>query len=302
METDPFLTAGTRGAGGVKRGVGKYDEGKSVFFGSSLLIMLPWFLFVVETTLYALLYHHYREVVWLAGIGGVALSVMFMSLSARMDGRWYLFLGILCLLAVVMGNLAGLYNYHEYMLQYWSYDQNRQYSNVLPSEPAAAHADAGELKFALNARIDTTKAVGFKAGDVYCVAPVMDETQTSRVEYWAAGPNCCKQRADFDCDSASDPEARAGVVILDTNSWLPSNRDYYMKAVKQAEAAYDIVSAPAPLFIRWVKSPHEFVQTAYFQPAIGTLIAGIFIYLLLSVVLGVACAMSSRRAARPGAN
>ena len=30
------------------------------------------------------------EVVWLVSLGGLALSFMFMSLSARMDGRWYL--------------------------------------------------------------------------------------------------------------------------------------------------------------------------------------------------------------------
>ena len=33
---------------------------------------------------------------------------------------------------------------------------------------------------------------------------------------------------------------------------MTSDRDYYVKAVKTAEAAYDIVSAPAPLFVRWV--------------------------------------------------
>lgn len=300
METDPFLTHGTGARGAPRRGVAKFDEGKGVFMGSGLLILIPWLTFMTLTVLYAFLYHHFREVVWLVGLGGVALSVMFMSLSARMDGRWYLFLGVLCMLAVVMGNLAGLYNYHEYMLQYWAYDQNRSYTNVLPSEPAAAHADAGKIKFAQSARVDTTKAVGFKAGDVYCVAPVMDETQTARVEYWAAGVNCCKQRADFACDSAADPKARSGVVILDTNSFMPSNRDFYEKAVKEAEAAYDIVSAPNPLFIRWVANPSQ-VQQGFYQAGIGTLLAGGAIYLLVSTSLGVICAMSSKRQARPAA-
>jgi hypothetical protein len=299
METDPFLTHGTAARGTAARGRGKYDEGKSAMSGSGLLIMLPWLIFVIEMTLYSLVYHHFREVVWLVGIGGVALSVVFMSLTARMDGRWYLFLGVLCMIAVVMGNLAGLYNYHEYMLQYWSYTQNREYTNVLPSEPAASHADAGEITFAESARIDTTKAVGYKSGGVFCVAPIMDETQTSRVEYWAAGPDCCKQRADFTCDAASNPTARSGVVILDNNWLMPSNRDYYEKAVKQAEAAYDIVSAPQPLFIRWVENPGEFVQQEYYQQGIAVLISGIAIYLLVSVSLGVICAMSSRKAARP---
>merc|ERR1719160_1819178 len=124
-----------------------------------------------------------------------------------MDGKWYTFLGILTLIAVVAGNIVGVYIYSQFFLQYWAYDMNRTYTNVLPSEPAAAHADAGIIKFASSARIDTTKAVGYKSGKVYCVAPVMDETQTPRVEYWAAG--------------------------------------------------YDIVSAPNPIFLRWVDKGEE---------------------------------------------
>jgi len=298
METDPFLTHGA-GARGTANRRGKYDEGKGAFVGSGLLIFVPWLIFVVVTSLYTFVYHHFREVVWLVGLGGVALSIVFMGIQHRMDGRWYLFLGVLTLIATVMGNLAGLYNYHEYMLQWWSYTQNREYTNVLPSEPAAAHADAGEITFSESARIDTTKAVGYKSGSVYCVAPIMDETQTSRVEYWAAGPDCCKQRADFTCDSASDSKARSGVVILDNNWLLPSNRDYYEKAVKQAEAAYDIVSAPNPLFIRWVENPTDFVTTEYYTGGIGMWLISVAVYLLVSVSLGVMCAMMSRKAARP---
>jgi hypothetical protein len=298
-ESDAFL-AHTDDVGGRRRAGGKLDDSKSMHWAAANLIALPWLIFVAITVLYTVLYHHYREVVWLVSLGGLALSFMFMSLAGRMDGRWYLFLGVLCSISVVMGNVWGFYNYHEYMLQYWAYDQNRLYTNVLPSEPAAAHADAGRIIFADSARIDTTKAVGFKAGDVYCVAPVMDETQTSRVEYWAAGVNCCKQRADFNCGSASDPSAHQAVVILDTNSFMASDRDYYVKAVKTAEAAYDIVSAPAPLFVKWVSDSKE-VQQDYYKAGVGTLLIGIFVYLLLSVVLGVAGSVMSRRQARPGA-
>jgi hypothetical protein len=298
METDPFLTAQGRGPGGTRARGGKYDSGSGMTTGAGLLILLPWITFFTITLLYAFVYHHFREVVWLASLGFVALAAIFFSLGSRMDGRWYQFLSILTLVAVVAGNIVGVYIYSQFFLQYWAYDMNRTYTNVLPSEPAAAHADAGIIKFASSARIDTTKAVGYKSGKVYCVAPVMDETQTSRVEYCAAGYDCCKQRADFTCDSAADPKARQGVVIFDANSWFfTSRREYYELAVKQAEAAYDIVSAPNPIFLRWVDQGEE-VQNEFAFYGRGFLYAAAAVYLLVSVVLGVACAMSSKRQAR----
>jgi hypothetical protein len=300
METDPFLTGAARGgaAGTRARGANKYDSGSGMMAGAYNLILMPWITFCTITLLYAFVYHHFREVVWLASLGFVALAAIFISLSARMDGKWYTFLGILTLIAVVAGNIVGVYIYSQFFLQYWAYDMNRTYTNVLPSEPAAAHADAGIIKFAASARIDTTKAVGYKSGKVYCVAPVMDETQTSRVEYWAAGYDCCKQRADFTCDEAANPTARQGVVIFDANSWFfTSRREYYELAVKQAEAAYDIVSAPNPIFVRWVAAGEE-VQNEFAFYGRGFLYAAAAVYLLVSVVLGVACSMSSKRQAR----
>jgi hypothetical protein len=269
-----------------------------MLMGNIVLITVPWLMFVGISLLYAFAYHHSREIVWLASIACVALAAMFMSMPpSRIWGNWYLLLGMLCLVAVLAGNICGMYNYSEYMLQYWAYNQNRSYTNVLPSEPAAAHADAGKIEFAASARIDTTKAVGYKSGETYCVAPVMDETQTSRVEYWAAGIGCCKQRADFSCDQAADPTAHSGVVILDSNSFFTSSHDFFKLAVKQAEAQYDIVSAPEPLFVRWVAKPEE-IQDMFYTYGIGYLLVSVFVYLLISTVLGFACGVASKRQAK----
>jgi len=296
---DPFAldTHGTGSRAAPRRA--KANEGSMMMMGNIVLIIVPWLLFVGISMLYAFLYHHSREIVWLASIACVALAAMFMSMD-RMHGNWYPFLGMLSLVAVLSGNICGMYNYSEYMLQYWAYNQNRSYTNVLPSEPAAAHADAGKIEFAGSARIDTTKAVGYKSGDTYCVAPVMDETQTSRVEYWAAGIGCCKQRADFSCDQAADPTAHSGVVILDSNSFFTSSRDFFKLAVKQAEAQYDIVSAPEPLFVRWVAKPEE-VQDMFWTYGIGYLLVSVFVYLLVSTVLGFACGVMSKRTAHRSA-
>merc|ERR1719420_845955 len=129
-------------------------------------------------------YHHYDVIVWCLVLAFVMVSFIFIILSSRMAGAWYTLLGMLCIIACGNASLAGLYNYHTHMFQYWSYDENRAYTNVLPSEPASAHADAGKIVFANTARVDTTRAVGYKAGATYCVAPILDDTQTDHVEYW----------------------------------------------------------------------------------------------------------------------
>jgi len=297
MENDPFLTHGGQNRAAPRTGKGTYAQRSTgVLTGAFSLVALPWLVFIVITMMYAFVYHHYPEVVMLVVVGFTALSIMFVTLSSRIEGRWYLFLGVLCFMATVMGTLYGLYNYHENFLQYEAYSANREYTNVLPSEPAAAHADAGKIEFSKTARIDTTKAVGYKQGEVYCVVPIMDDMQTSRVEYWAAGMNCCKQRADFQCDDAGDSEAHSGVVILDTNSFFPSNRDVYEKAVKEAEAAFDIVSSPSPLFVRWKKDPQK-VQDEYQKNGLGYLLVGCGVYLVLSLILGAICAIQSGKKA-----
>jgi hypothetical protein len=267
-------------------------------WGTFVLIMVPELLFLVTTGLYAFIYHHSHELVWLLVLGLVALSVTFMAMetSGRFGGGWYMFLGMLSLVAILAGNICGMYIYSEYFMQYWAYDQNRSYSNVLPSEPAAAHADAGKIEFAPTARIDTTKAVGYKSGAVYCVAPVMDETQTSRVEYWAAGVDCCKQRADFGCGQADVPTAHSGVVILDANSWFSTNHDFYKLAVKQAEAQYDIVSAPEPIFVQWVDNPAEVEDEFWLKGWSGFIMCGAF-YIIPAVVFGLFCGFASKRRA-----
>lgn len=307
MNGDPFLTQppGTRGVAGtvVSGAKGGYDGGGGSgsgfgVVGGGILIMVPFLIFCTSMCLHGFIFHHSPYIVWLVGIGFTCLSFIFMSLAGRLDGRWYAVLGTLCLVAVIFGNTLGVYNYDTHFLQYWAYDENRTYSNVLPSEPAAAHADAGKLEFAQEARIDTTKAVGYKEGSVYCVAPVMAATQSARIEYWAAGVDCCKQRADFQCDDANDDQARSGVVILDTNSIIASPHDYYVKAVMEAEAAYDLVSAKHPLFIRWVREPQA-VQEYYWRQGLGTLVAACGVYFLISLVFGIAGAMGAKRGSVP---
>lgn len=278
--------------------------------GMVALIAMPWLMYVALSCLFTFAYHHYYGVVWCITFGFFVLCAVFAVLDSRnrMGGSWYFSLALLCFFACLTATACGLYNYQEHFFPFWSYDENRAYSNVLPSEPAAAHGDAGKIIFANNARVDTTRAVGYKSGTVYCVAPIMDDTQTSRVEYWAAGVDCCMQRADFHCDDAWNNAARSGVVVLDKSEDLmfshykSSRHSYYMKAVHEAEAAFDLVSAEDPIFVRWVSDPQSF-QDQFWRSGVGFLIASCCVYLLVSIILGAIMQMSARRSASAqGAN
>merc|ERR1719301_428071 len=165
-----------------------------------------------------------------------------------------------------MGIILGMYDHYEFMMTYWSYNEYRVYTDVLPSEPAAAHADAGTMVFTEDSRVDTTKALGYKAGTVYCVAPILDDSQAARVDSW-------------------DPKAKSGVVIIDNGSPVTNKFDMYMKAVHQAEAAYSVVAAPKPIFVRWVTDPVK-VEEEFWTWGVGFLVVTAAIYLFVSIILG----------------
>merc|ERR1719247_1828866 len=92
------------------------------------------------------------------------------------------------------GTLAGFYNYNALMSEFWAYEETRVYTNVLPSKPAKAFTDAGVIMFSSNAKVDLTKAVGYRSGTMYCVAPILGTQPAKAVEYWAVGTDCCAQQ------------------------------------------------------------------------------------------------------------
>merc|ERR1719359_1862022 len=307
VNPDPNHPLGTGGTDQRRRAKGKNEQA----VGAALLIGMPWLMFVTLAVLFTFAYHHFYLVVWTLVLAWMCFAFIFMALDSRgrMGGSWFLFLGLLCLFAVVNACLVGSYNYWMHMFHYWSFDENRGYTNVLPTEPAEGHQDAGTIVFSNTARVDTTRAVGYKAGTTYCVAPIMDDTQLDRVEYWAAGTNCCNSRGDFTCDDTWNPKAKSGVVILDMvpgdaylssgdtsiglSLWAPI-LPYYKKAAKQAEAHFALTSADHAIFVRWVADT-QVVQDEFWRAGTGFLLAVVLIYLLISIIAGFMLQLWSKR-------
>lgn len=277
-------------AGGKTKGLSTNLE------GMLWLIFVPWLLFVAIQVSFLFLYYHHFLTVWAIVFSCVVLSAVafLVNLGRKAMIRWYIFMSLLGCNACGISTVAGLYNYHAHAFQYYAFLTKQEYTNVLPTEPADSHVDAGKLVFSHDARVDVTRSVGFKAGSWYCVAPLLDETSGTRVEYWAAGVDCCTARGDFGCDDAWDSRAHAGVVYLRSSDNWPSELDYFNKAKKEAEAAYGFVSSDDALYVRFVIDPIA-LQDGEFTAAMGFVMAGSFAFFVASVVMGALLQVLSKR-------
>ena len=61
--------------------------------------------------------------------------------------------------------------------------------------------DAGIVQFAPGSQLDVKKSMGFKNGELYCVAPIVFGTASPvSYDFWAVGKDCCSgSQADFSC-------------------------------------------------------------------------------------------------------
>merc|ERR1719378_487387 len=96
--------------------------------------------------------------------------------------------------------------------------------------------------------------------------------------------NCCGRRAYFTCDDAWVPTARGGMVIHDAAGFAKDRHDYYMMAIKQAEATFGIFAAKEPLFVRWVQDP-DTVEAAFWTTGVTIVGIAIGVHLLFSMLL-----------------
>lgn len=281
---DPFLS-GYYDQSAPKRGIGFHAASLAV------LILTPWLIFTTVCCLLTFAYHHFRVLVWVLIFLGALISMLFIALSTRnRRGPIYLFLGVLCVFAILLSTVLGLYCYHSYAIQFWSCEEGRAYVNVRPDEAAGGHADAGRLTFSEDAHVDTGRSVGYRSkdGSMYCVAPIMGQEDPTTVEYWAAGLDCCGQRGNFNCDSAWDEKAKSGVVMVDQSGpFAPKGtRETYMKAAQEAAGAYEFKLGKHPLFVRWVRDA-QVIQDAYWNDCMVFLVCVCFVHLMVSIMFGI---------------
>lgn len=215
--------------------------------------LVPLVLYIITVVIYNFFFYTSAVTCMVYTLLATLLSLAL--ILQRERSKLLLPVGITCVCAVLAGTVAGLYCYDTYGIFTFFYKNSRKYTNVVPSEPSAAVADAGRLVFTDETTVDQTKSVGYAAenGHIYCAAPIHDAAQTARVEYWAVGFDCCGWESEFNCDASSNSAAHSGIVVFDNNGWFAQSRkDYYDTTRKKAEAEFDLASVEKPLYVRWV--------------------------------------------------
>jgi len=234
-----------------------------------------------------------------------SVAAVFITVLDFMAGRKMLFYcGVLGAFGIFLGCCVGAILYQGWLKQYYHLTYSRFYENVLPSEFAAAHSDAGRLDFAAGAVADASKSVGYMSGGhIYCVAPILN-ADALRAEFWAIGVDCCGPRSSFNCDgvAASDAsELKTGLVMLNDGGvfggFMLSPFDFYQRAIVQAKASFALVGTDKPLLLRWVKRDSVDSATNWylFEPVIFYILS-LIAYLIMTAFCALVINRSIKRA------
>jgi len=265
--------------------------------------VVAWVVFSITALLFGLSYHDSSTEIWTLVILGSSVLFIIITQSWRTSSespmaRVSIIVAAWLLLAVMVGAWVGLFSYDCCIGEYWSAQSLEARFNVLPSEPAGAYGSAGEIVFADEARVDPSKAVGFKDSSTYCVAPIASDAPMDTIQFWAAGTDCCGARGSFVCDDAWNPKAHSAVVIRNTTGQMMGSDMIakYMKAVQLAEVTYSIASAKEPIFVRWVANPQT-VELNVWRYGMGVLLACIIVASLFCGLQAMAIHIAMKRQA-----
>jgi hypothetical protein len=185
--------------------------------------------------------------------------------------------------AVIFGCLKGDTTFWRYSRSYYQFEDLASYVNISPSnDRGQSYMDAGQVYFKEGSRVETSKAMAFQEDQVYCVAPIVQETLDGKgqeqtaggnmgkgglklpasgtVDFWAVGMNCCDPSGlNFKCGDAENVNARAGIRVLRDDT-----RPFFLMAV-QEWTAWLQMPAKHPLFFHWVQDPLLQVDKLWYE-------------------------------------
>jgi hypothetical protein len=237
-------------------------------------LFAPWVVFIVLYAALAFSMHYFQPsltklVVALSLIvvlGSVAYGAKFKLKKylpqkefdeTPREPTWAVALALLMVIAWVAALILGEKLYNRYTSPYYDIQNFNTYADVRPDTMRGAQLmDAGIATFAENTTLDLTKAMGFKNGVTYCVAPIVYKPKSMEVyDFWAVGTNCCSSTsADFKCHGSSVGHGTGGVRWMDDGA-----RAFFRLAVQEAEAQYSI-KASHPVFFNWEADPVSVVE------------------------------------------
>eukprot|EP00446_Apocalathium_sp_SHHI-4_P032893 CAMPEP_0177248118 /NCGR_PEP_ID=MMETSP0367-20130122/51982_1 /TAXON_ID=447022 ORGANISM="Scrippsiella hangoei-like, Strain SHHI-4" /NCGR_SAMPLE_ID=MMETSP0367 /ASSEMBLY_ACC=CAM_ASM_000362 /LENGTH=360 /DNA_ID=CAMNT_0018700403 /DNA_START=40 /DNA_END=1119 /DNA_ORIENTATION=+ len=254
------------------------------------LVLVPWFFLVLVLAcfLQAGTYGYYLTLVAIPVIL-LTLNLYFFQYQYKRKKNAEVVLGLLCLVAIVISLSVGTYSVSKSLTEYHRLSQGASYFNVLPSEAGASKLDATTLSFTNATLVDISRTFGFtdtrtQKKSTFCVAPVSDgNLYRRRVQFWAAGLDCCEARSNFNCLSPSSIGSHGALVLPADMQQLEG----FKRAVLGAESAYDLTAGDNYLLVQWHEDPVGY-RNGLFS---GTmLLFGIFagVYLIISTMVGCA--------------
>lgn len=271
----------------------KQEWGGLAFHKKSIgmLVFPPCVMFALASWSVGLFYHRFATILWIVFIPCFLLSCLFLLVNPKnAHGPFYLYLGILCMFALLWGLYLGLRISTEYAVtsSASAFSVFATYSNVSPSEPAALRQDAGVIIFSNASLVDARQTLGYVAsdGDTYCVAPILDEMTQTTANFWAVGLDCCEPLWNFQCDDVMNRRARSGLVVKNASDLFNGNLyKNFNLAVKQASAIYNLRTPDVPVMVHWVMEPYKYEKSGLHSAVLILFILN-FAYSVVSIILG----------------
>jgi hypothetical protein len=243
-------------SGGSKRALGAPRSWLNVWE----LIFLPWILLVlVLVTFFCAGTHGDVGALRLIPVVLLGLCYAFTRWHYKAANNADCVLGILCMTAIVIGLVVSVYAEFASLQEYARLSRGASYANVLPTELATGKDDATTLEFTNQTRVDLSRAYGYihvmpASAHTFCVAPIgtMADGVERRIQYFAAGLDCCGLQSNFACGEATNLQAHGGIALPD------AMRDDtgYAAAIRGAEAMYGFRAADGYILVRWATNPN----------------------------------------------
>eukprot|EP00440_Ansanella_granifera_P044833 gb/GFBE01048588.1/.p1 GENE.gb/GFBE01048588.1/~~gb/GFBE01048588.1/.p1 ORF type:complete len:309 (+),score=54.18 gb/GFBE01048588.1/:1-927(+) len=241
-------------------------------------VLLPWALFVCVYWMLSFWVHYNHTTATLALVCACLLVPAGLWFRVRQqlqdsndighrEPNWFIFLAATCSLAWFVGVLMGTSNWETYMKPYYDVADLAMIKNVNTRESRGGEfIDVGAIEFTPSTDVQENLTMGYKDGDLYCVAPIVTDMQAAKppatYDFWAVGVNCCNpfKPTVFACGEAMDGEARGGLRLMD-NTLAP----YFRKAIQQAQEEYKIAAGQTTIFLYWggdpIKNTNELFST-----------------------------------------
>lgn len=232
--------------------------------------LLPWmvFVFCCGTMAFRLMYNRpalaWFLIVLVVLLWLVSVAVAIWARWRDPDPTWFSYFAMTVGIATLFGTTIGqnIFLYHS--RPYYQVRDLKVARGIDASVTGgSAVSDAGIIHFSARSRVDGQIAWHFKAGALYCVAPII--SNASRVplrqtyDFWAVGKDCCSMSsADFRCGAWGRTGKRSGGIRVVNEG----DAAMYRLAVQQTASLYNIM-APEPIFIKWSADPDLEVGSWY---------------------------------------